>query len=83
MAGAYTARHGGRPAGRLDRAGSLLLLRRLGRGFGSVRVVGIVEALGDEASDADEAEVVEEGSDLLRSRQRGRGHQRRLWLELR
>ena len=81
--GCLYTRHSRRPACRLDRACSLLLLRRLGRGFWLEQVVGIVEALGDEASDADEAEVVEEGADLLRSCQRGRGHQRRLWLELR
>ena len=31
-----------------------------------VQVLGIVEVLGDEASDADETQVVEEGADLLR-----------------
>jgi hypothetical protein len=42
------------------------LLRRFGRRPGPVQVLRIVEVLGDQASDADEAEVVEEGADLLR-----------------
>jgi len=42
------------------------LLRRVGRGLRSVQVLGIVEVLGHEASDADETQVVEEGADLLR-----------------
>ena len=35
--------------------------------LGTLRVVGVVEALGDEAADADLTEVVEEGADLVGS----------------
>ena len=34
-------------------------------GLGKLEIVGVVEVFGDEAADADEAEVVEEGADLL------------------